>query len=129
MNAGKYRHRITIERKAVPIRDPETGMEVPPENDWEVVTLPNGLRLNGVPASVLTGPGKEPRASQADWGQIDARINFRWLPIQETDLYKWRVKWLSPSGEARYFNIKAVELDITGMREIRLKCESGVNEG
>jgi head-tail adaptor len=76
-----------------------------------------------VPAEVLTGPGREDVAAGAERAETDARINLRWLPGIDTQM---RVIWESePNGKRPEFAIQSMELDATGMREIRLRCVHG----
>jgi len=54
-------------------------------------------------------------------------INLRWLPGIDTQM---RVIWESePNGQRPEFAIQTMELDATGMREIRLRCVHGRESG
>lgn len=109
-NPGKYRHRVTIEHQ-VPIRDPGDGSEIV---TWEVFQA-------GVPAEVLTGPGRELVAANAEQAETVARINMRWFPGLTSDM---RILW-----DGRVYNIKPPETDSTARREYRIQCTDGVNDG
>lgn len=109
-NPGKYRHRVTIEHQ-VTTRDPGDGSELVA---WEVFQA-------GVPAEVLTGPGREFNAANAEQAETVARINMRWFPGLLTTM---RILW-----DGRVYNIKPPETDSTGRREYRIQCTDGVNDG
>lgn len=109
-NPGKYRHRVTIEHQ-VTARDPGDGSEV---LTWEVLYA-------AVPADVLTGPGREFNAANAEQAETVARINMRWFPGLTADM---RILW-----DGRVYNIKPPETDSTGRREYRIQCTDGVNDG
>lgn len=115
MRAGRYRHRITIQSR-VETRSPAGAVLVA----W-ADAFPAATALGGIPAEVLTGPGRELRAAGAPEGETAARINFRRLPgVDET----MRVLW-----DGFVFNIRSVEFDATARRETRLICTAGVNDG
>ncbi|GEM_PF-2248268 len=112
-DAGRYRHLITIRVLVDGGTDPLSGL---PVKEW-------GIAYSNVPAEVLTGPGREGAAAGAERAETDARINLRWLPGIDTEM---RVVWESePNGEHPEFSIQTMELDATGMREIRLRCVHG----
>lgn len=115
MRSGRYRHRITIQSR-VEARTAAGGVAV----SW-TDAFPAATALGGIPAEVLTGPGRELRAAGAPEGETVARINFRRLPgVDET----MRVLW-----DGFVFNIRSVETDATARRETRLICAAGVNDG
>ena len=111
-NPGKYRHRVTIEHRVVD-RDPEDGSAV--LSDW--LTF-----LDNVPAEVLTGPGRELVAANAEQAETTARINMRWFPGLTAQM---RILW-----DGRVFGIKSPpETDSTARREWRVFCSDGLNDG
>ncbi|WP_102945672.1 head-tail adaptor protein [Stenotrophomonas sp. VV52] len=116
-DAGRYRHQVTIRGIVEGAPDPLSGQ---PSKDW-------GVLYENVPAEVLTGPGREGVAAGAERAETDARINLRWLPGIDTEM---RVIWESePNGQRPEFAIQTMELDATGMREIRLRCVHGRESG
>lgn len=127
MLAYRLRHIVTFEHLTDGGRDPVTGYPI--DKEWKVVTLDNGVKLENIHAEVLTGPGREPHIAGADWGEVTARINLRWFPADEMEMYKWRIVWQTASGALRYFNIKSVETDLTARVEWRIKCTGGLNAG
>jgi phage head-tail adaptor, putative, SPP1 family len=109
-NPGKYRHRVTIEQQ-VETRDDMGGVVV----TWQPFAV-------GVPAEVLTGPGRELIAADQQQADIAARINLRYTPWLTA---KMRILW-----DGRVFNIVGEpDLDPTGRRESRCKCTAGVGDG
>lgn len=117
VDAGRYRHLVTIQGIVQGDPDPLSGL---PTEQW------NNVYAN-VPAEVLTGPGREGVAAGAERAETDARINLRWLPGIDTQM---RVIWESePNGQRPEFAIQTMELDATGMREIRLRCVHGRESG
>lgn len=116
MEAQRYRHRVTIQKK-VEAQDSETG-DV--SWTWETVEI-NGLPLSGVPAEVLTGPGREFNAADAKQAETTARINMRWFSGLSPE---WRIVW-----DGRSYDIISIETDRTGRREYRLRCKDGVTDG
>lgn len=120
----RLRHRLIVQRP-VEAQDQTTGSVV---TTWETVTLPDGTVLSSVPAEVLTGPGREVKAQQADIPEGSARINMRWFPGLDA---KWRLLWdgdFDSSNEwtGVIFDITSIETDLTGRFEYRLLCESGL---
>lgn len=109
-NPGKYRHRVTFEHQ-VTTRDPGDGSELVA---WEVFVA-------NVPAEVLTGPGREFNAANAEQAETVARMNVRWFPGLTSDM---RALW-----DGRVYNLKPPETDSTGRREYRIQCTDGVNDG
>lgn len=109
-NPGKYRQRVTIEHK-VTTRDPNDGSVI---IGWAVF-------LADVPAEVLTGPGRELVAADAEQAETIARINMRWFPGLDAQM---RILW-----DGKTYNINPPETDSTGRREYRVKCTDGVNDG
>lgn len=117
MLTNRLRHRITFQAQEHQ-QDSETGDDVVV---WVDVVLDDGTVLAGVPAEVLTGPGREFPAAATTQGEGVARINLRWFPgLQLT----WRVLW-----QGITFNISSAETDVTARKEWRLRCESGVTDG
>lgn len=109
-NPGKYRHRVTIERQ-IELRDSMGGVVV----QWVMFA-------DGVPAEVLTGPGRDAIAADQQQADVAARINMRYLPGLTG---KMRIVW-----DGRTFNIIGdPDLDPTGRREWRCKCSAGIGDG
>jgi len=123
MLAYRLRHRVTFEHEAAAVRDAD-GYLVPGSGGWQVVVLPDGTRLENIPAEVLTGPGREFQASASTQSETAARINLRWFPAAERDMAAWRVLW-----DGRIYNVQSVETDATARREWRLRCVAGTSEG
>lgn len=110
-NPGKYRHRIEFQEQ-VETRDDNGGVVL----TWQTVE-----GLSSVPAEVLTGPGRELVAANAQQAETVARINCRWFPgLQAT----WRILW-----DGHVYNIRPPETDSTARREYRIQCTDGVNDG
>lgn len=109
----RYRHRIEIQQR----------QESRGATGEVLLTWANAFPafVGGIPAEVLTGPGREFRAANSEIGEITARINFRGV-IGVTQ--QMRVLW---RGVA--YNIGSVEQDATGVRETRLLCTGGVTDG
>ena len=123
MLAHRLRHRVTFASKGEPLRD-ENGYIVPGSGGWRPVVLANGLRLENVPAEVLTGHGREFQGGNATQAEVSARVNLRWFPISPTVLASWRLVW-----DGQMFNIQSAEMDATARREWRLRCVDGPSEG
>ncbi len=122
MLAHRLRHRITFLRESQGARDADNRL-VPGSGGWVVASLPDGTLLDGVPAEVLTGAGREFHASGATQSDTSARINLRWFPAADHELATWRVRW-----DGRTYNIQSVETDVTARREWRLRCVDGPSE-
>lgn len=115
----RLRHRIKIQ-KPVESQDGDTGEII---TTWQNIELSAGKP--DIPAEVLTGAGKESYAENSKFSEVVARINIRWFPYGQQDLYKCRIIW-----ESQVFNIVDVQTDLTARQEWRFKCEAGVsNEG
>ena len=117
MVAQRYRHRIAIE-EVVETQDSATGAVT---HTWLTVDLDSDHDLSAVPASVLTGPGREPFAADTKLAETTARINFRWFPGLRADM---RIVW-----DGRSFDILSIETDATARREYRLRCREGMTDG
>ena len=117
MLAHRLRHRVTVQ-ELNEVQDTNTGAIIPA---WETVVLDSGAVLDGIPAEILTGAGREYMASGAIQGEISARINMRWFPGLTQ---KHRIVW-----DSTVFNILSIETDITARQEYRLKCSAGVSDG
>lgn len=115
IRAGKYRHRIVIEAP-----QNSTGSEGQNVVLW-VDAYPDATALGGIPAEVLTGPGREFRASDGPNSELAARINIRPLPGLHQ---RMRVLW-----DGKVYGIQSIETDETARREMRLRCTAGVNSG
>ncbi|ATW62305.1 hypothetical protein Psp6_00052 [Pseudomonas phage Psp6] len=110
-NPGKYRHRVTFE-KPVTERDRVDGGVI---INW-VQTFAN------VPAEVLTGPGKDANAANAEEGVEVARVNVRWFPGL---LSSWRMLW-----DGRVWELTGPpETDATARREYRIQVSTGSHDG
>lgn len=110
MFTQRLRHRITIQQQ-FQSQDSNTG-DV--ETTWEDF-------YSDVPAEVLTGPGRESVVDATKTAEVEARINFRWLPDLDESM---RVVW-----DGIYFDISSIDYDRTARREVRMKCKSGLTDG
>lgn len=124
--APKLRHRITFQRHET-ARNSDGVLS----GEWVDVELEGGLSLANWPAEVLTGPGREARASGQVLSEIKARITCRWFPGLDAG---WRILYDGEfDSELRYtgqvWNVATWETDITGRREYRIVCTTGLNEG
>lgn len=117
MLAYRMRHRIEFQRQ-VHTQDTVTGEVI---TTWETVLFSG---RSEVPAEVLTGPGRELIAADAQQAETTARINCRWFPIDRLELYTWRILW-----DGRVYNITSAETDATARREWRLRCSDGLTDG
>lgn len=114
LNAGKYRHRITIQRK-VEIRDPVTGYR-----DWVWSDL-----VANVPAEWKAGPGREYLASESLRSEVQGRFLTRWSPDLAAVRASDRALW-----DGQVYDIKSDPLtDETARREVTLMVARGVNDG
>lgn len=105
MRAGKYRHRVTIQRKTEVV-DPVTGYRTESWSDY----------LTAIPAAFTPGPGREYLAAESIRSEVQGRLSIRWSPdaaaIQSHD----RVLW-----DGRLWDIKADPLpDETTRKELTL---------
>jgi SPP1 family predicted phage head-tail adaptor len=116
IKAGKYRHRITIEK---PVEGKNSGGDR--VSTWQTVSLDSDTELENIPAEVLLGPGTEKFASGAKQASIDARINFRW--------FEGLTQAMRIICDGRIYNIVGIEADTTGRLEWRCKCVTGMSEG
>jgi len=116
MKIGRLRHRITFQEQ-VETRDSEGAVSI----DWQNVWIDSETELADVPAEVLTGAGREFRASGQVQSEIAARVTLRWF---EGLSASWRILW-----DGQVLNIGGVETDATRRREYRLPCTAGVNDG
>ncbi len=117
MLAYRMRHRIQFQRQ-LQTQDPTTG---------EIIITWESVMFSGradVPAEVLTGPGRELIAADAQQAETTARINCRWFPVDRLELYTWRILW-----DGRVYNITSAETDATARREWRLRCSDGLTDG
>lgn len=112
----RMRHRITFQEQ-VETRDSEGAISI----TWQNVWLDSETELAGVPAEVLTGPGREFNAAGQVQAETTARINLRWFPGLDPE---WRILW-----DGHVYNIGSIETDATARREYRLRCTGGVNDG
>lgn len=117
MEAQRYRHRIDLQEK-IEEKDSETGAI---GHAWADAYLDSDTPLTGIPAEVLTGPGREFNAADAKQAETSARVNLRWFPgLQPT----WRLLW-----QGKAYDILSIETDATGRREYRIRCREGVTDG
>lgn len=123
MLAHRLRHRVTFQRLE-PVQRDEDNVPIPGSGGWQPVVLPDGTRLEDVPAEVLTGPGREFQGGATTQAETSARINLRWFPANDRDMAAWRIEW-----DGRIYNIQSVETDATARREWRLRCVDGPSEG
>lgn len=105
IRAGKYRHRITIQRKTEVV-DPVTGYRTEAWADY----------LTALPAEFIAGPGREYLAAESIRSEVQGRLSIRWSPeaaaIQSHD----RVLW-----DGRLWELKSDPLpDETTRKELTL---------
>jgi len=112
----RLRHRITFQEQTAE-RDSDGVLQVGWANAW----LDSDTELEGVPAEVLTGPGREAVMSGQVNADIAARITCRWFPGLKQS---WRILW-----DGQVFNIATIDTDLTGRREWRIKATAGLNDG
>ena len=109
--APRLRHRVTIKTPTV-TQNPTTGEMV---ESWAVLFC-------GVPAEVLTGPGREPFTSAQFHSDTTARITTRWFACDPHDLQKLRIEW-----DGRDYDVKAFITDATARRWYRFECVDGMS--
>lgn len=112
----RLRHRVAFQEQ-VSERDSNGVLSV----TWQNVWLDSDTELDSVPAEVLTGPGREALMSGQMNADIAARVAVRWFAGLKQS---WRILW---DGQA--FNIHTIDTDMTGRREWRIKCTTGLNDG
>lgn len=117
----RLRHRVFFEEQQS-TRDSE-GRET---LEWIEAIDANGIILSGIPAAVLTGPGRESVLAGQQQSDIVARITCRWFPGLKAS---WRIVMEDEFGDCEYFAIASWDTDRTGRREYRIRCRSGINEG
>lgn len=110
MQAGRLRHRVTIEAQQH-AQDPTTGE----------ITVTWQPHLSSVPAEIVPLSGREFLSAQAGQAEITARATIRWVSGIEPTM---RVV-----HEGRNFNIRAVLPDPTFRKHITLMLAEGVNDG
>jgi len=114
IQAGKYRHVITVQRKAETV-DPATGYRT-----WEWSDL-----LVNEPARWQPGPGREYLAGEALRSEVQGRFEVRWSPVSEALTASDRILW-----DGRVYDLKSDPLlDETARREVTLMVGTGVNDG
>lgn len=112
MLTHRLRHRIQIE---VPTHVQDSTGEL--QTTWAVLPLYGA----DVPSEVLTGPGRELRASGTTLAETDARITMRWFPgLDQT---------MRILHDGKVYGITGIETDPTGRREWRLLCQEGLTDG
>lgn len=110
MQAGKLRHRITIQ-ETVKVQNPDTGAV---NNTWRDVSI--------VWAEVSPLSAREFIAAQASQGEITTRITIRYL--------NWITRKHRISFRGDIYNIEGVLPDPNSGREyLTLPCSEGVNDG
>lgn len=114
--AARMRHRINFEMQQES-KDAQGRSSV----QWVDAVIETGEVMTEVPAEVLTGPGREFLTSGQLQTQIDARITCRWFPGL---MGSWRVVW-----DDVVYSILWWETDPTSRRELRIRCQLGVNDG
>jgi len=108
MSGARYRHVIDIDRP-VSVQDDVTGD----------ITISWSRCYYSVPASVLTGPGREHVVSGAELPDVDARIATRWFDGLEPTM---RIVF-----ESVIYEIISIDTDATGRGEYRIGCKRGVS--
>ena len=116
MLAHRLRHSIKIQ-SPIESQDDDSGEII---TIWQDIELSTGK--SDMPAEVLTGGGKESYAENSKFSEVAARINIRWFPYPQQELYKCRIIW-----ESQIMNIIDVQTDLTARQEWRFKCEAGVS--
>lgn len=110
MEAGRLRHRVTIDEK-VETPDGQGGIETT-YLAWE----------ENIPAAIEPGSGKEFMNSNQILAQVSTRITVRWRPGV--------VPTMRVRHESAIYNIVAVLPDKeTGRTWLTLGCVSGTNDG
>lgn len=117
VNPGKYRHRVGIQ-EPVDAQDATTGVIT---RTWATVSLDSDTPLDSVPASVMTGPGRELHAAGTKLAETSARISLRWFAGLTEAM---RIVW-----DGRVFDILSIETDETARREYRLRVKDGLTDG
>lgn len=118
MLAYRLRHRVTFQTLQT-VRDPNSGAR---DKQWLPAVLSDGTVMEGVPAEVLTGPGKQQMAAGGQQETAALRVNCRYFPGLTAE---WRVLW---NGKP-YAIIGEPEMDLTAAREWRIKCTGGLTDG
>ncbi|MCU5775228.1 phage head closure protein [Winslowiella arboricola] len=110
MQAGKLRHRITLQEK-VSFQNPDTGAVTP---QWQDIAK--------VWAEVVALSAREFIAAQASQSEITTRITIRYragLTSKHRILFRGQI-----------FNIEGVLPDaVSGREYLTLPCSEGVNDG
>ncbi len=117
MLTQRLRHRVTVQH-SLNLRNPTTGSVT---TTWHTFWCDSNTPVENWPAEVLTGPGREPFASDAKQSETDARIVLRWFPGLTQAM---RILF-----DGEQFDIQSIEKDRTGRREYRLRCTIGVGDG
>lgn len=110
MLSQRLRHRIDIDHKV----EEATSSDEYDGFRWEPFA-------EDVPAEVLTGPGREPRAANAKQVEVAARITIRFLPGLTQQM---RVRW-----NGNVYDISGLATDATATREHWLECTGGLSNG
>lgn len=108
--ARTYRHRVALQ-EPVPTQDSTTGEVFV---FWSTVA-----DCSSIPCEVLTGPGREFKASGTTQAETSLRVAFRWF---DGLLPTWRLVY-----NGKTYNSGSIETDATGRREYRLTC-TGLGE-
>ncbi|CAM3407576.1 head-tail adaptor protein [Rouxiella silvae] len=110
MQAGKLRHRVTLQKR-VNHRDPQTGAAIP---GWE--------NVKKIWADVVPLSAREFVASQAVQSEVTTRITIR----KRSDVTnKHRILF-----RGQVYNIEGVLPDpVSGLEYLTLPCSEGANDG
>lgn len=111
MNAGKLRHRITVD-------EPMTTIE---PNGEEIVTFET---VDTVWGSIEPLTGRELLQENAIMGAMDTRFRLRWSPKIDAINAKWRL-----THRGVLYNIKSIAHLQIGRREVEIMAQSGLNAG
>lgn len=119
MRIQRLRHRVEVQEQITTLNSSGEQNKV-----WQTFVLDDGTVLDSVPAEVLLGPGRNPAPFLASQQQesVDARIMMAWFPgLTGVMRIVWDVRVFDQIGEP--------SSDLTGRREWRLLCRTGLNDG
>ncbi len=124
MQAGKYRHRVTLQVKSAKNPKDTFGQ---PEDTWSVFA-------EEIPAEIKYLTGRELFAAQQVQADASVQISVRWRPgIGPHNGPLFRVlQTIINSGspeEQLVFNVEACLPDITGRKELVFLCKIRTNDG
>lgn len=118
VQAGKYRHRVTIQRP-IQVQD-STGAAIP---DWEDIAV-------DVRAAIESLSGREFMTAQQVQADVTTKISFRWRPHIDATMRILHV--LDPNcspEDVEVYNIEYALPDETGRKEIVCYCRIRLNQG